>query len=611
MLLKVVNGNVSYRKKEVLEEVYFDLNEHDKVSIVGRNGCGKTTFLNALVHPFVFEEGIGEDCFSFFQSKNITVGYLEQNAIRDEEHTLKEELLSVFSFLLEMEEKMKLLEDDYSSYEKILSDYKLHGGYEYLGDIDKMMLRFGFFKEDENKKMKEFSGGQRTKIALMKLLLSKPNVLLLDEPTNHLDLDTILWLEEYLRDYPYAVVLVSHDRMFLDHVVNKVFEIEYGLMKKYVGNYSAYERQKEENYEKQWKDYTYQQKEIKRLQSIADRFRYKPTKAKMALSKLKKIEQMVLIEKPMERDDKKMKLQFPLKEESGDIVLTLKNLEIGYESALHTVTFTLHKKERLAILGPNGSGKSTLLKTIISRIPKRRGSFSFGYHVHFAYFDQQMNNLNLEHTVLEEMMEVMNGKSIEEVRSFLGRFLFTGEDVFKKISVLSGGEKVRISLAKILLTGPNLLILDEPTNHMDLIGKEVLEKCLESYEGTILFVSHDRYFIQKLADSILYLGEEPQYFRGKYSLFMEQRKNTLSIPASSISKKKEKPLLPNREKEKLRKKLEKEISTTEMKLKHIEEEMFLEDNYLDYQKMKDLAQQQQELNDLLEKKLFLLEEMDV
>lgn len=529
MLLKIVNGSVSYRENQILEEINFELNEKDKVAIVGRNGCGKTTFLNSLIHMEEINEGIAQESLVIEKSKNITIGYLKQNALKNEKNTLEEELLSVFEDLIQLEKQLQQQEQeitDYEWYETILEKYKLSGGYIYKKEIDKIINKFGF-TEQKTKKIKDFSGGERTKIALMKLLLSKPNILLLDEPTNHLDLDTIIWLENYLKEYPYAVVIVSHDRMFLDNIVNKVFEIEYGQMKKYNGNYKDFERQKKENYEKELKDYTYQQKEIKRLQSIADRFRYKPTKAKMALSKLKKIEQMTIISRPTPENNKKMKLNFQVKEKSGDVVLTIKNLEIGYTNTLHTISFVLHVKERLAILGPNGSGKSTLLKTIIGSIPKRKGNISFGYHVKASYFDQQLNNLDLKKTVLEEIMQSMNKKE-EEARSFLGRFLFTNDDVKKTVENLSGGEKVRLSLAKILSEEPNLLILDEPTNHLDIKGKEVLEDCLQNYEGTILFVSHDRYFVSKIADSFLLFEKEPIYIRGTYKDIEELRKKEVN-----------------------------------------------------------------------------------
>lgn len=612
MLIKIVNGSVSYGNETILEQVDFQIDEKEKVAIVGRNGCGKTTFLKTLLHPESFSEGLGEDIFSFYKNSSISIGYLEQQSLRNENITLKEELLSVFEPLINIEKKLKLLEEnmtDYILYEKLLCEYKNFGGYEYLGEIDKMISKFGF-KQREQNQIKEFSGGERTKIALMKLLLQKPKLLLLDEPTNHLDLDTIIWLEEYLKNYPYSLLLISHDRMFIDHIVNKVYEIEYGVMTKYVGNYSSYERQKKENYEKQLKDYHYQQKEIKRLQDIADRFRYKPSKASMAMSKLKKIEQMVLIDKPLKQDTRSMKLSFPVPLESGDIVLTVKNLEIGYDKVLQCLSFILHKNERLAVLGKNGCGKSTLLQTLVGFVPKLRGSFSFGYHVTYAYFDQQMHNLLDSHTVLEEMQEVMSDKSTEEIRRILGRFLFTNEDYLKKVANLSGGEKVRLSFAKLFFEAPNFLILDEPTNHMDLLSKEVLEKCLTEYKGTVLFVSHDRYFIEKVADSILYLDDEVEYFRGSYTSFMEQRKNIFKNDFSLVSKKKEKIVISSKEQEKRQKKLEKEISLLEKEYKEIEEAMFLEENYLDYQKMRELEDRKEDILKLLEEKLYLLENVE-
>ena len=327
--------------------------------------------------------------------------------------------------------------------------------------------------------------------------------MLLDEPTNHLDITAIEWLEKYLKNYPKAVVIVSHDRMFLDRIVDKVYEIEYGTITEYKGNYTSFENQKRINYEKQLKDYEYQQAEIKRLQAIADRFRYKPTKAKMALSKLKKIEQMTIIEEPNKYDLKNFHSNFNIEQESGKMVVTAKELQIGYDKPIANISFSLYRGQKLAIIGENGIGKSTLLKTIDNIIPKQNGKLEFGHNVKIGYFDQQMKFKDEEKTVFDEISEAFPELTTTQIRTLLGTFLFTGEDVFKKIKVLSGGEKSRLQLCKIFKKGPNLLLLDEPTNHMDIIGKESLENILKEYKGTLIFVSHDRYFVNKIADCIL------------------------------------------------------------------------------------------------------------
>jgi len=593
MLLKITNGSISFGNVTILEEINFEVHEQDKIALVGRNGCGKTSLLNCLINDSAFEEGIGNIAFQYEKKKNLKFGYLKQNAIQNELHTLNEELNLVFENLIQMEVKLKEYENnmtDYFSYEKLKNEFSLCGGYEYRGNIDKILPKFGFSLQDKAKQIKDFSGGEKTKIALIKLLLSKPDLLLLDEPTNHLDIKTISWLEEYLKNYSAAIVLVSHDRMFLDNIVNKVYEIEYGSIKKYIGNYSSFEKQKDENDEKIKKDYEAQQKEITRLQKIADRFRYKPSKASMAMSKLKQIEHMVKIDCPKEKDMRNPKIDFPLIKESSDLVLSLKNVEIGYDKVLNTISFELHKGERLAILGANGTGKSTLLKTIIGAISKKRGEISFGTQVYYQYFDQQFSFLNENHTILEEFKILLPERSSEEIRRFLGAFLFTGDDVFKPIKVLSGGEKVRLELAKMMMKGSNLLILDEPTNHMDILGKKALENCLKHYKGTILFVSHDRYFVNKIADSLFILENHSQYFRGTYEEYLKSLK-----AVDPISKNKEiannHPVKKENTKEKQKeiKKIELEISKIETEITKIEKEMLKEENYLDYKKMKDLA----------------------
>lgn len=606
MLLKVTNGSISFGSTSIIEEINFELKEKEKVAIVGRNGCGKSSFLKALIDEEQFDVGIGEEPFKIEKNKNMSIGYLEQMALKNEENTLLEEFNLVFEELREMEKKLKSLENtEYLKYEALKQEYTLKGGYEYRGSIDKILIKFGFSLEDKKKKIREFSGGQRTKIALMKLLLSKPDILFLDEPTNHLDIETILWLEDYLKNYPKAILLVSHDRMFLDNIVNKVYEIEYGAMKKYIGNYTAFERQKKENYEKNLKDYEWQQKEIKRLQSIADRFRYKPSKASMAMSKLKKIEQMVKIAKPEKEDTRNIKLKFPVLKESGDVVLTLKKLSFGYDTILNTVSFVLHKKERLAILGANGTGKSTLLKTIMGKVDSLSGSIEFGYHVSVAYFDQQMEFESEKRSVLEELKTILKEKTEEQIRAYLGAFLFTEEDVFKPIEVLSGGEKVRLELAKIIAQGPNLLILDEPTNHVDLQGREALETCLKNYEGTILLVSHDRYFVSEIADSLLILEGSPLYYRGTYQEYQKEQKETLKKEEKKTNKRKSEPKKNDKERKKEIRNLELEIKKLEEKLKEIESNMLKEENYLDYEKMQELERLRTETKRKLEEKMNL------
>ncbi len=631
MNYKIINGSISYGAETILEEINFEIKEKDKIAIIGRNGAGKSTFLNALIDNEILEEGIGEEKFHVYKQGNPNIGYLKQINFENSNKTMLEEILEVYEPLIRLEEKIKEKEkrlqeltDDKTikEYTNTLEQYEIQGGYLYKKEYETAIKKFGFKEEDKDKKITAFSGGQRTKIAFLKLLLSKPDILLLDEPTNHLDIVAIEWLENYLKNYPKAVVIVSHDRMFLDKIVNKVYEIEYASMVEYKGNYADYERQKRENYEKQLKDYEYQQAEIKRLQAIADRFRYKPTKAKMALSKLKKIEQMTIIEKPEQYDLKTFYANFDVKIQSGKMVLKVEKLQIGYDKPIAEISFELYKGQKLAIIGENGTGKSTLLKTLNGEINKIAGEMEYGYHVEKAYFDQQMEFSNPENTIFEEISQNFPELMTTQIRTLLGTFLFTGEDVFKKIKVLSGGERARLQLCKILKSEPNLLLLDEPTNHMDIVGKESLENILENYTGTLIFVSHDRYFVNKLADCILEFSDGKVTFYNKnYQEFLdykEQQENT-SHESQNINEKTQEnvsKIKANRkesnsyfiEKEKNRiqnkiSKIEKEIEEKEERIHEIEEEMSKEEICSDYIKLNELQENIQKINKEIEQKM--------
>ena len=488
-------------------------------------------------------------------------------------------------------------------------------GYTYKKEYETAIYKFGFTKEDMNKNVNEFSGGQKTKIALIKLLLSKPDILLLDEPTNHLDITTIEWLESYLKNYPKAVVIVSHDRMFLDKIVNKVYEIEYAAMTEYTGNFTSYEIQKRMNYEKQLKDYEYQQKEIKRLQAIADRFRYKPTKAKMALSKLKQIERMIIVEEPNKYDLKSFHTNFNIDRESGKLVLKVKDLKIGYDKELAQVSFELFKGQKLAIIGANGMGKSTLLKTLINQIPQLSGEFEYGYHVDQAYFDQQMDFVDKEKTVLEEFSESFPNLTITETRSSLAAFMFYQDDIERQIKLLSGGEKVRLALCKILKNGPNLLLLDEPTNHMDIVGKESLENLLKAYKGTVLVVSHDRYFVNKIADSLLiFENGKVTYFKGTYQEYLDTKPQIEEqvVNTEKKEKKENSQYLENKEKNRIKNKinkLENEIVKREEKIAQLQQEMMSDEICTSYTKLAELQEKVQKLENEIEERMTEWEEL--
>lgn len=604
MKYQIINGAITFGNNTILEEINFTINKSDRIAIVGRNGSGKTSLLKSLVDNDMLESGIGFDDLRIVKIGKPSIGYQEQHAFSNLDVTLLDEILKVYKDITNLENKIKKLEDKMISnatsetileYTDCIERYKLIGGYTYKKEYEVALNKFGFSSEDKMKKLSEFSGGQRTKISFLKLLLSKPDILLLDEPTNHLDIVTVEWLEEYLSNYPKALVVISHDRMFLDKIVNKVYEIEYATLTLYKGNYSSYELQKKLNYEKQLADYEFQQKEIKRLQDIADRFRYKPSKASMAMSKLRKIEQMTIIDKPEHADTRNWKFLLKVDDYSSNNVLSVKDLVIGYKNIpLSKVSFNLYKGQKLAIIGENGKGKSTLIKTLMGIIPKISGKFTYGYNVNIEYFDQQMEFLNDENTVFDEYLHSFPTEDPQQIRNILGTFMFSGEDVFKKIKVLSGGEKVRLQLCKILRKSPNLLILDEPTNHLDIFSKEKLETLLTEYNGTVLFVSHDRYFINKVADSLLvFENDEVVYFDGKYDEYVNQKKSIVITSEKAkdkkISKKESKPKTTFA----IIKKLERDIDKKENKRKELETKLFDKEIYTNITKVN-------EINDMIE-----------
>ncbi len=618
MEYRIINGAISFGSNTILEEINFDIKNSEKIAIVGRNGSGKTSLLKAIVDNDMLETGLGEEELQVVRIGKPTIGYQEQHAFSDLEVTLIDELLKVYSPIIKLEEKIKRLELDMvenatnkmiEDYTDTLERYKLMGGYEYKKEYEVALLKFGFTDSDKYKKLGEFSGGQRTKISFLKLLLSKPDILLLDEPTNHLDIVTVEWLENYLKNYPKALVVVSHDRMFLDNVVNIVYDIEYSSLTKYKGNYSSFEIQKKMNYEKQLQDYEYQQKEIKRLKEIADRFRYKPTKASMALSKLRKIEQMQLVDKPQNYDIKTFNTDLKIDKESSKIVLTVRDLEFGYNGdSLGKTSFEVYRGQKLAIIGENGKGKSTLIKTLMGVIPKISGKFNYGYNVNKEYFDQQIEFLNEENTIYDEYSMAFPNEEPLQIRKTLGAFLFVGEDVFKKIKTLSGGEKVRLALCKIMKKSPNMLLLDEPTNHLDIIGKENLEDLLVSYEGSLVFVSHDRYFINKVADSLLVFEKDKVvYFRGTYKEYLESRVEEVST--KTVDKvKKDKPIKEKSLGSRIRS-VEKEIDILEKKIKSLNDEIIDEQVKCNYIRIGHLQKEVEVLEKELEDKMIEWEEL--
>ncbi len=637
MNFRITNGSVSFGADTILEEINFEVKGKEKVAIVGRNGCGKSTLLKSIVNNDMLKEGISENKFSIYKEGIYNIGYLKQIDFQDENITMLEEILKVYSDIINIENKMnelviKMQEDKSEElviqYTKLNDRYEILDGYTYKKEYNTVINKFGFSDEDKYKKMSEFSGGQKTKIAFIKLLLSKPDLLLLDEPTNHLDIETIQWLESYLKNYPKAVVIVSHDRMFINRIVDKIYEIEYGTMTSYTGNYDYFEKQKRINYEKQLKDFEYQQKEIKRLTDLVDRFRYKASKAKMAQAKLKQIERMVKLEEPNKYDLRSFKTNFTIEKQSGENVLCISNLDFGYKDKnIGNVSFDLYKGKKIGIIGPNGTGKSTLLKTIVGKLPKISGEIKIGHNVEIGYFDQALGLLDSNKKVFDDFYGEFPSLTTTEIRNSLASFMFYGEDVFKEINILSGGEKVRLALSKILKKGPNLLILDEPTNHMDIVGKESLENMLIEYEGSILFVSHDRFFVNKVADSLLVFdGRDIKYYNCRYDEYIEKYSNIYNIEESNISLKDKDNLIkseenkkdkrynnPLKEKGKIErriKKLEEDISEIEQEISKYKKELEDEEIYSDYKKVSEINQEIEKIEKELNIKYSEWEEMN-
>lgn len=651
MRYQIKHALVQYAADTILEDVNFEIRDKEKIAVVGRNGCGKTTLLKLIAGDIQMNNlDSDEECGITMAGKQ-RIGFLRQISFEDGEITVEEEIRKAFAPVFECEARMRLLEEklhrqnlvlpreNTQPQERLLMEYaalqsrmEALRGYTWQQDMNIMFQKFGFLLEDLKRPVGSFSGGQQTKVAFIKLLLSRPDIMLLDEPTNHLDLPTIEWLENYLKEYDKAVVIVSHDRMFLDRVIDVTYEIEYHRIKRYPGNYTAFVKRKEEDLVKQEKDYEEQQKEIERLTAWIEKWKNTPTKVAAARSKRMAIEHMVRIEKPRKFDTKAFHALFTPRIESYTDVLTVKNLKIGYDKELSQVSFQLKKGERLAVLGENGKGKSTLLKTLIQMIPALGGSFTFGPNVEWGYFDQQravVNDADPRQTVLDNFWEEYPGLLREDVRSALGSFLFSQEDVLKKLGQLSGGEKVRLALCKMFQTRPNLLILDEPTNHMDIVGKEALERMLLDYQGTVLFVSHDRYFIRQIATGILEFGENAvkQYPYGYEDYLREKDKAAAAVPTLPKQTGPKEPTIedvfdkksyynPGKIKSRLSKQLEKyEAMLAESEKKATELKLQLMDPALacDYQRLMELQEQleaqEHQQESLLERMLETEEEL--
>lgn len=607
MYLKIKNASIEYGSDVVLENIDLTVKNNEKIAIVGRNGTGKTSILKAIIGEIDFTDGYDK---LIIEKDNFKIGYIKQSLNKSEEETsLIDYIKEVYNNIINIENEIKNIENKLSTnyeekllnrYNELLNTYKLLGGYDYIKEYTLALNKFGFTKEVYNKKLKEFSGGEITKISLLKLLLSKPDLLVLDEPTNHLDIDALEWLENYLKNYKNSILLVSHDRMFLDNICNVIYSIEFGELKRYQGNYSKYLKQREEEYNKNMKDYIYQQKEIKRLTDLINKFKYKPTKAKMAMARVKVLEKMNIIDKPKKESNKTFKINFNPVNNSYKETLKLINLSVGYDKELFKLDLKLERGDKLGIIGKNGIGKSTLIKTIVGEIKPLSGKVVIGENTSISYFSQKFENLNLGNTVYDEIKGEFPNMSPLEIRTLLGSFNFSNDDVFKKIKDLSGGEKVRVSLCKILNSKPNLLVLDEPTNHLDILNKETIENLLKDYKGTLVIVSHDRYLIKNVVNKLLLIEEnKTSLFNFGYEEYLNKKENIITKEVITKKEKKDKKE-KKKDNSKEIKSIEKEINRLEEKVKELNSELLKEEVYMDYEKSKFIELQIDNLNKLID-----------
>ena len=624
MLIQLNNVTKNFVVNEVFSNVKMEINDKDRIAIVGRNGAGKSTLLKIISGEIDFDSG------ERTVSKDTTIGYLSQEFIVREDLSIYEEMITCFNEIIELEKELEKISYELTSeniennpglldkYDRLQNQVLTHKDYHYKSKIDSVLYGLDFDKEVFDKKISTFSGGEKTRLSMAKLLLSEPDLLILDEPTNHLDMENVAWLENYLSSYNGAIVIVSHDRYFIDKVVNVVYNLEFGKLKKYVGNYSNFLRQYEEDYEKNLKEYVSQQKDIKRLEEFVQKNIARASTSKMAKSRQKVLDKMEIIDNPR-KDDKAANIEFRIKEQSGRDVLIVNDLQVGYEEQVgQKYNFSVYKGDRIAVVGKNGIGKSTLIKTIAKKQKELGGNIQYGSKVSLGYYDQKQAEFESSKTILNELWDEYPLMKEAEVRTVLGRFLFRGDDVLKIVRDLSGGEKARLQLAKLMLEKNNLLILDEPTNHLDITSKQVLEEALEDedYEGTILFVSHDRYFINKIANKVFDITEEGyNIYLGNYDYYLEKReqeKIAKRLKEEKVVETKVKEVndyvLGKEEKRRIRK-LERmrdelifQIDELESKIKRVNEELMKEEVYTDVVKTQEWNGKLKELTSELEEK---------
>lgn len=621
MLIQLNNVTKNFVVNEIFSNVKMEINDKDRVAIVGRNGAGKSTLLKIISGELSFDSG------ERTISKNTTIGYLSQEFIVREDLSIYEEMITCFDEIISLEANLEKLsyeltpeniENDpglLDRFDRLQNEVLTHKDYHYKSKIESVLYGLDFTKDVFDKKISTFSGGEKTRLSMAKLLLSEPDLLILDEPTNHLDMENVAWLENYLSSYNGAIVIVSHDRYFLDKVVNAVYNLEFGKLKKYVGNYSKFLKQYEEDYEKQLKEFTSQQKDIKRLEEFVQKNIARASTSKMAKSRQKVLDKMELIDNP-KKDDKAANIEFNIKEQSGRDVLIIENLKVGYDGKQvgNAYNFSVYKGDRIAIVGRNGIGKSTLIKTIAKKQNAIGGSVHYGSKVSLGYYDQKQAEFESSKTILNELWDEYPLMKEAEVRTVLGRFLFRGDSVLKIVRDLSGGEKARLQLAKLMLEKNNLLVLDEPTNHLDITSKQVLEDALENYEGTIVFVSHDRYFINKIANKVLDItGDDYSIYLGNYDYYLEKREQELiakKLKEEKTDEVQEKVandyVLGKEEKKRIRKlertreELLEKIESLEEKVSLVNNELTKEEVYTDAIKVQEYNEELRSLNQEIE-----------
>ena len=604
MILSCQSICKSFGEKVILQDASFHIEEREKAALIGNNGAGKTTLLRIIMQE------ISADSGNVVIAKDKKIGYLAQYQDIHGHHTIYEELLTTKQYILDMEEKIRTLEQEMkyvagekleslmNSYTRLTHQFELENGYAYKSEIVGVLKGLGFEEEDYSKQIENLSGGQKTRVALGKLLISKPDILLLDEPTNHLDMESIAWLETYLLNYPGAVFIVSHDRYFLDKVVTKIVEIEAGQMRMYDGNYSAYALKKAMLRDAQYKAYLNQQREIKHQEAVITKLRSfnREKSIKRAESRVKMLDKIQRIEKPVEIDNQ-MRISLEPRFISGNDVLTVEGLSKAFPGQIlfTDISFEIKRGERVALIGNNGTGKTTILKILNGIVEADAGRFALGSKVQIGYYDQEHHVLHMEKTIFQEISDTYPPLTETEIRNMLAAFLFTGDDVFKLISSLSGGERGRVSLAKLMLSEANFLILDEPTNHLDIASKEILEEALNSYTGTVLYVSHDRYFINQTATRIMdltnqaivnYIGDYDYYLEKKDEMTQiyapaqeaaaQEVKETISETKLTWQQQKEEQALKRKRENEL-KKVEARIEELETRDKEIDETMVLPD----------------------------------